>query len=265
LTPEPHLIPNFCGPRYRVPAADASSRAVPPYVGTMRKACSAASAKTASTRLETPLPADEIPGKRCSVLARLDNSLENRSAALLAVLLVGGSSFSLVVSSWRSQWVDQCLDLVREAIAIFGVGPLQLQRYDFDIALIVSMLWFYPAALRLGLGRGVLWICLAGFAGGIGGGALGELAGVLLAPMVPGFALIGRRTKPWLIVPATIISGLLTISGIPSLLHASNSSDFVESILVNLVAVIISFPYAAILIYGTKLIPKLPSQEPLID
>jgi hypothetical protein len=87
------------------------------------------------------------------------------------------------------------------------------------------------------------------------------LIGVFLTELAPGLALIGRRSRPWMISGAALFLGGAKIL-LPIVWRASvgDNPASIFWILVTFSAVP-AVPYAFILLYGTKLIPrKTPSE-----
>ena len=80
------------------------------------------------------------------------------------------------------------------------------------------------------------------FARSLGASAYINPIGLGLAAAIPGFALIGERTRPWMMVPAAIAFALTVFVLIPYL-------DIFLAVAANV-------PYAAILLYGTRRVEK---------
>jgi hypothetical protein len=103
--------------------------------------------------------------------------------------------------------------------------------------------------LRLNLLRGVLWITAfsvvgAGrmFTGALPYTWLVRFLSLFLAAAIPGLALIGARTRPWMIVPAAACFSAAVVA-INGWLDAS-------------LPIVVNVPYAAILLYGTQRIER---------
>jgi hypothetical protein len=129
---------------------------------------------------------------------------------------------------------------------VFG---LELSRAIFLTAVYYCpLLWFLPIALRLGAMRSAIWIGLVFTASQITVLLLqySPLRTGLLFPAallaIPCIAMIGRRTRPWMAIPAAAMSAIVT---------RWTEGDF-------LTATGLVLPYAAILIFCTSLIPKKP-------
>jgi hypothetical protein len=117
---------------------------------------------------------------------------------------------------------------------------------------VLTMAWFPPWILRLGLRRSVLWVLL-GIASMItllhhlGFDGFWQRFLVLFATAsVPGCALIGRRSRPWLATVGGACWGIIMAAG----------SDSAEDGWLWLFSAVASAPYAFILLYGTELIEK---------
>ena len=118
------------------------------------------------------------------------------------------------------------------------------------------MCWFHPLCLRLGVIRSTLWIVSYVTVGLViymvyplishrFSEALFDA--VLLPPMLglPGLAVIGVRTRPWISPCAAIVSSIAVFA-----FWRSEGSLITGALLANV-------PYAALMIYGTK--PLRPS------
>jgi hypothetical protein len=208
--------------------------------------------------LETPLP-DPENSETLEVSERRWRWMENRWLMLLVTVLVSASCYAFVAQ-------PSVMDPAREWM-LRGQRWLLMSGIKFpcgvadEVLLACSSLWFYPVALRLGSLRTVIWVGLAALGAQLFS-CLWEFFTIsgwvfhlrTLPILLPGVALIGRRTRPWMVVPATIAWTYCGAFGI----GWNSSFDFFS-------VAKMSLPYAAILTFGTKLIPKRAAPELPID
>jgi hypothetical protein len=184
--------------------------------------------------------------------------MENRWLVLLTAVAMTATSFTLswelteIIDAVAAKWVA----LVSSWLSKLGFS-LQIGVVEISfITRALAMVWIYPFVLRLGLLRFAAWTALAVAGAILCFEALSNSAGSRMyflcfgfPALLPGVAMIGRRTRPWLILPAS--AAFTAVFHLGSQIH---EGDF-------LWAAQISLPYAAILIFGTKLIPKSPATE----
>ena len=187
--------------------------------------------------------------------------MENRWVALSVTVLMSVAGF-WTCSHVADQMLAEKWSLYLEAyLAQIGLNtsPVEFTHLLRSCAL----LWFYPVALRLGPGRTAIWFGLVGvwfwlafpltsylYPRAIELGREMEFASSLngLRWALPCLALIGRRSRPWLAVPAGASVTLFTY-----FYFVWNPSFGTGTLLW---PTLNSLPYAAILIFGTTLIPK---------
>ncbi len=110
-------------------------------------------------------------------------------------------------------------------------------------------IWFQPLLLRLGLGRGLLWMCLGVLpsptldiimrSGAISiPSQLEETVFVFFATSLPCLALIGYRVRWWLTIPAAACFTAITMAFADSM-HAYTAASCI---------------YAPFLLFGTRTI-----------
>ena len=125
-----------------------------------------------------------------------------------------------------------------------------------NIALL--LFWFEPFALRLNLLRGLAWLSLR----------CGLFAAVVALPllshvqqgslsfaassMLSGALLLGCRTRPWMSVPGGVLMAAINYCFERSAHHPAPWLWFPAA----------TFPYAAALIFGTRLIPRVAPETP---
>jgi len=163
--------------------------------------------------------------------------MENRWLVLVVTLAIS----TLSVASLREERIWRpFMAFLYECFSRVGISA----PVFFDEILRPSaFLWFFPFALRLGWMRWAVWMGLIGIATALASFRDWFHIGV---PLLPCIAMIGRRTRPWMAIPAVGGMILAAFANLPIRI----SPDFFGR------TAVILFPYAAILIFGTKLIPK---------
>jgi hypothetical protein len=128
---------------------------------------------------------------------------------------------------------------------LFSSIGVKLPAFFGAVPYLFMILWFHPFALRLGWQRAAIWIALIGVGTAVGFsfGSGARLAAFLIL-LFPCMAMIGRRSRPWMAFPAA---------------GATVAAFELSSDLVGTLFAIV--PFAAILIFGTDLIPKKPAME----
>jgi hypothetical protein len=186
--------------------------------------------------------------------------MENRWLVLLVTVLVAASSFAI----FRTRWFEQ----VEWAASTFGTTTLNRVGVNLSVSLRMvfhpasgsfALLWFYPLALRLGVLRTSIWMLLAGIGGGLTIllDSFFETTFKTTEPLfvinlaIPALAMVGKRTNPWMALMAAI-----------AFAAAESNPRFGYGFVW---AAVGSLPYAAILIFGTKLIPKRAATELPVD
>ena len=179
--------------------------------------------------------------------------MENRWVVLLLTVLVSAGSFAIFFE--HHSFVQEGADLVGEALwkgQIVIPSFIDPFQWMFFTVLACSFAWCYPFALRLGWLRAGFWIGLTAVNAQIEllirdrfFVFMGEYS---LPILLPCLALVGRRTRPWMAIPASAAYSWVWFKTGP---YAGYSYFTLGSIL--------ALPYAAILIFGTKLIPKKPA------
>ena len=196
--------------------------------------------------------------------------MENRWLVLLVTVVISAVSYTLahkaniipatIELAWKWMKMVPSIDDLTQGLAInFLSGFL---RNSLPVC---ALLWFIPIALRLGSIRTIIWL------GCVSGGAW--LAASMrkshpnmdwdflydaLPVLAPGIALIGKRTSPWntILAAAAYIVALyfwpFTTTAVTLYFYPLSTTTTATA------GLQLSLPYAAILIFGTKLIPKKP-------
>jgi hypothetical protein len=194
-------------------------------------------------RLETQLPApqnDEAPAARW-------RWMENRWLVLVVTVIVASVSVTLIHDMRVMKQVKAAIEMISSWKAALGLNAPFWVLEEGAVSACATF-WCYPFALRLGALRSAIWLLLAGVAGGsaswsvIGDSAFWKVTLLLAAP---GLAMIGRRTRPWMILPAS--AAYLSVTTAHWELN-----DLLSEVTKGL-------PFAAILIFGTDLISKKPA------
>jgi hypothetical protein len=173
---------------------------------------------------------------------------DNRWLALLLTAIGTTGSIAILASRMGTWALDQATRLTGKLFASIGLTP---PPFFGAIPYAVTLLWFHPFALGLGGRRAALWIGLIGVGMAVGSALRSDEAGMVVLLVAPCFAMIGRRTRPWMAFPAAGIA-------IFTAFQLSATSMPVQYWLV-----LASLTYASVLIFGTKLIPKSPAVAPL--
>ena len=165
-----------------------------------------------------------------------------------------GASACLIDSGFRG-WMDLVTRRLSMTLrSLIGYSPTAA---FLEMASVFGvMCWFHPLCLRLGVIRSTLWIVSYVAVGLViymvyplisnrFSGALFDA--VLLPPMLglPGLAVIGIRTRPWISPCAAIVSSIAVFA-----FWRNEGSLLTGALLANV-------PYAALMIYGTK--PRRPA------
>jgi hypothetical protein len=146
---------------------------------------------------------------------------------------------------FSEDWLFSKVQYATRSILQVGALPPTLED-AWQISLEVALFtWFQPLLLRLGLVRGAYWVmvfsavCFARVL--IDENSMTTLLiASFLAAALPGLALIGVRTRPWMIVPAAACFSAAAFGLFDE-----------EGRLLHLAA---NVPYPVILLYGTRLI-----------
>jgi hypothetical protein len=173
----------------------------------------------------------------------LDRWCAVRWRALITwIVLTGVMSLML---DFSEDWLFSQVQHATQSILQIGALPSRLEdawQISLEVALVT---WFHPVLLRVGLFRGAYWVmvfsavCFARVLIDENSTTILVIASFLAAAL-PGLALIGVRTRPWMILPAAAC-----FSAAASVLYEE------EGHLLHLAA---SVPYPVILLYGTRLI-----------
>jgi hypothetical protein len=189
--------------------------------------------------------------------------MENRRLALLVAVVLTSIGFNF---SNVCPFVENAIRAVLNYLAEMQIHlSHHMSRNVFSA---VASLWIYPFALRLGWLRALVWISLAGMGAGLGlalaslmgfrgvVSVAGDLSTFAMAPVLtlPGVALVGRRSRPWLILAAA--AGFPGVDRFTNQVCSRQFWEMFRSWQPAAWGALCSFPYAAILIFGTKLIPK---------
>jgi hypothetical protein len=119
-----------------------------------------------------------------------------------------------------------------------------------------AFLWFFPFALQLGWLRAAIWVGLIGIATALTSISLELEVGV---PLLPCIAMVGRRTRPWMAIPAVVALFLVAAVRVRISPDAFAWPNALTAHGARYAAMLL--PYAAILIFGTNLIPKKLTAE----
>lgn len=184
--------------------------------------------------------------------------MENRWLALVVTVVVSAPGYALstypivtVPATDASLYLESVFQRAGILHTFLSIAPLN----GPDIVIRCAFSWFIPIALRLGWLRAVLWIWLAAV------GAHIEFALrnapeffrsmiIALPVLLPCLTLAGRRTRPWMAIPASVLFALLDWLGLNRLYFGC---EFGVGYITQ------ALSYAAILIFGTNLIPKKPA------
>jgi hypothetical protein len=135
----------------------------------------------------------------------LDRWCAVRWRALITwIVLTGVMSLML---DFSEDWLFSQVQHAPQSILQIGALPSRLEdawQISLEVALVT---WFHPVLLRVGLFRGAYWVmvfsavCFARVLIDENSTTILVIASFLAAAL-PGLALIGVRTRPWMILPA---------------------------------------------------------------
>ena len=182
--------------------------------------------------------------------------MENRRCALVVTVLVSTASYFLLI--WEPIDRIKMFWLWEFDSYLYSFGFNQA-GWNFEAVSLASRLWILPFALRLGPLRSAAWIALIGVGSGIypllwyfdRANDIDPEKYLAIDGWVAAFtglAMIGRRTRPWMAVPAGASFSVFAYT------VAERLGDTWGGSVILHVATMCS--YAAILIFGTSLIPK---------
>jgi hypothetical protein len=186
-------------------------------------------------RLETPLPAPQNSEAPHAPDSRW-RWMENRWLVLLVTMAVSIAS-EMIITTGASRWAVR--KFTRVIQTFFSSVGVTLPEFFGVVPYVLAMLWFHPIALQLGSQRAAIWIGLVGVGTAVGVSFFGDIIGTSLMLLFPCIAMIGRRSRSWMAL--------------------------CNGVSVALALVVASLAYAAILIFGTTLIPKKPATAVTTD
>jgi hypothetical protein len=181
--------------------------------------------------------------------------LEPRWRALATWLVLAFVSGAGLVAGRNG--IDTGVKMVGDAFRSYlGISlPVELLGY-FNLFALIS--WFQPLALRVGLVRGVIWMIAYAVLGIVVLNILGRWPGahswienILLAHLcgLPGLDCIGARTRPWL----SLVAGSLSVRLLALIYPVPHETTWFHASMLLMTA---NLPYAAIMLYGTRLIRR---------
>ena len=136
--------------------------------------------------------------------------------------------------------------------------PPMVQGFAMSSNAMLLLFWFEPFALRLNLLRGLAWLSLrcSAFAAfvwfALWPHALSGSLGLAASSVLSGAVLHGCRTRPWMSVPGGVLMAATFYSFEPSA-YPPALWQWIPAM---------TFPYAAALIFGTRLIPRAGRETP---
>jgi len=208
-------------------------------------------------RLETPLPAPQNSEEPPPSGSRW-RWMENRWLMLFVAVVVSGASAAISFRLLERFPMRELVELFFSQAAQVGIPSPWLDTASALHRGVVwwsAFGWFYPVALRLGFLRTVVWIGLAAIGVPIADAIwskspTGNEIRFLLPVLLPCVTMVGRRTRPWMAIPASV-----------AFIVVGYFSSRIGSWDLNLSIAVQTLPYAAILIFGTNLIPRQPATE----
>jgi hypothetical protein len=147
--------------------------------------------------------------------ARFDRWLAPRWRALATWILIATLTGLIIDTGGTVKTLAWLYDLTGLVLNRFEVDlgiffPRSIQGLAYVPSILLLLFWFQPVVLRIGLGRGLIWVILGTIFGTtvIAAGDYLEpsdtgalIAGQLLG--IPGLAAIGARTRPWMSILAS--------------------------------------------------------------
>ncbi len=156
-------------------------------------------------------------------------------------------------------------DLFARRISSFVTVPREVVGIWSCIIMASTFVWFQPLLLRLNAWRSIAWVGAVAAAFTVsalsiaGDQSWGFYAAPGICLALPGMALIGWRSRPWMsLIAAALFSAMYWFMAATE--PAIISEAFGNPVFMALV--IANIPYAAALIYGTELKPK-PCASPV--
>jgi hypothetical protein len=188
--------------------------------------------------------------------------MENRWLLLLTSALISAGSWRLALEFGESETYRNVEREFNKAAYETGIEFLYLMTNSGTWLLVgLGFSWVYPVALRLGWQRTLNWWLLV-----LVGSQLEFVFAIhlphdqeglspvwdaihscvpLLPILLPGFAMVSRRTRVWMIIPASLSYLIVWLTRPP-----------LDGAELYLLYIALALPYAAILIFGTDPIPK---------
>jgi hypothetical protein len=186
----------------------------------------------------------------------LDRWCSARWRALLTWIALDSISIAVIDLGFLNG-IDEAMQRFARYISRFIAVPSSVVTIWAYISLAVLFVWFQPLLLRLNGWRSIAWISAVTVVLALALSPpilshLGDKPWFLLGALgiiitLPGLTLIGYRSRPWIM----LIAGVLFLAVFWYTASLILSHRFGNPVFLSLLAA--NLPYAAVLLYGTKL------------